>query len=101
MALIVHAAGAYSLLVDQGRFRTRGLGVPIGGAADRTALALGNALVGNAPETPALEIALAGPTLEATASHACVLFGATFQMWINDRPQAASKTFTLLPGDLL
>ena len=45
--LTVVAPGLHTLVVDRGRRRTRSLGVPVGGAADRRALALGNALVGN------------------------------------------------------
>ncbi len=48
MSLLVREAGLQSLLVDRGRERSRALGVPAGGAADRAALALGNALVGKA-----------------------------------------------------
>src|SRR5262249_53247154 len=65
MALRVLEPGLCTLLVDQGRPRTRSHGVPLGGAADRTCLALGNALAGNPPDAPALEITLAGPTLQA------------------------------------
>ena len=65
MSLLVRDAGLLSLLVDCGRPRTRHLGVPLGGAADRQALALGNALVGNEPDAVALEMTLAGPVIEA------------------------------------
>jgi 5-oxoprolinase (ATP-hydrolysing) subunit C len=101
MGLLVHSAGTYSLLVDFGRPRSRSLGVPVGGAADRSALALGNALVGNAPDAAGLEITLAGPTLEATERHGCVVTGAPFSVWVNERPQPIGETFTLQPGDLL
>ena len=49
MSLRVREPGLQSLLVDFGRARARALGVPVGGAADRAALTLGNALVGNDP----------------------------------------------------
>jgi antagonist of KipI len=87
--------------VDAGRPHHRRLGVPVGGAADRAALALGNSLLGNPPFTTALEFALAGPTLEATADHACVVYGAPFGVWINDRAQPLGKTFNLHSGDIL
>jgi len=101
MALIVHSTGTYSLLVDQGRPRTRSLGIPLGGAADVAAYTLGNALVGNPAGAVALEFTLAGPTLEANAEHGCVVYGAAYRVWINDRPQPVGKTFTLRSGDLL
>ena len=101
MSLIVREAGLQSLLVDFGRERSRALGVPVGGAADRAALALGNALVGNVPHAVALEVAFAGPTVEALHSIACVIFGAPFQSTLNGNPLPTGTTFTLEPGDVL
>ncbi len=101
MSLRVREPGLQSLLVDFGRERSRALGVPVGGAADRAALALGNSLVGNAPHALAVEVAFAGPTVEALHPTACVIFGAPFQSTVNDEPVAAGTTFTLEPGDVL
>ena len=97
---VVHP-GLCTLVVDGGRPHGRGLGVPVGGAADRASLALGNALVGNPPDAAALEVALAGPTLVADADLACVLLGAPFDLGTDRRPLAAGKTFTLRPGEVL
>ena len=71
--LTVLRPGLRTLVVDAGRSRSRSLGVPVGGAADRFALAVGNALVGNAPVEAAVEIALAGPVVVADAPLACVV----------------------------
>jgi biotin-dependent carboxylase-like uncharacterized protein len=101
MSLHVVEPGLYTLVVDHGRPRSRSLGVPLGGAADRAALALGNALLGNPPTAAALEISLTGPTLEATAELACVLFGSTFDLATDRRHLSAGKTFTLEPGEVL
>src|SRR5215207_9933925 len=101
MSLVVREAGLQSLLVDFGRERSRSLGVPVGGAADRAALALGNALVGNSPTAVALEVAFAGPTVEALHPTACVIFGAPFQSTVNGTPIAPGVTFTLEAGDAL
>lgn len=87
--------------MDLGRPGTRSLGVPVGGAADRAALAIGNGLVGNPPDTLALEINLSGPTLEANCLLACVLFGAPFTMNSDRQQVVAGKTFTLQPGEKL
>jgi len=95
------APGLCTLVVDRGRPRTRRLGVPVGGAADRFALAIGNGLVGNDPEAAALEVCLAGPTLAADADLACVLFGAPFEMRTDRRPLTAGTTFTLHKGETL
>jgi biotin-dependent carboxylase-like uncharacterized protein len=93
--------GLYTLVVDQGRPATRSLGVPLGGAADQCSLALGNALVGNPSEMAALEIALAGPILEANVPLACVLYGAPFDLATDSRPLRPNNTFTLHPGEQL
>ncbi len=102
MSLTVLDPGPYSLLVDFGRPGSRALGVPVGGAADRAALALGNALVGNPPDAVGLELTLAGPTLRAEHPTACVVFGAPFTLTvIGEGPVPAGTTFTLEPGDVL
>jgi antagonist of KipI len=101
MSLLVREAGLQSLLVDLGRPRSRALGVPVGGAADRAALALGNALVGNAPDALALEAAFSGPAVEALHPTACVIFGAPFQSAVNGTPVPPGTTFTLEAGDVL
>jgi antagonist of KipI len=101
MSLHVLDPGLLSLLVDTGRPRWRALGVPVGGAADRAALALGNALVGNPPDALAVEVTLAGPTLRAEHPTAGVVFGAPFQSTINGRPTPPATTFTLQLGDVL
>jgi 5-oxoprolinase (ATP-hydrolysing) subunit C len=101
MSLRVLQPGLHSLLVDFGRPAARSLGVPVGGAADRTALVLGNALVGNSPNAPALEMTLAGPTLQAGCELAGVVYGAPFTL-SGDRPGlTAGMTFTLRAGDEL
>src|SRR5438067_13329621 len=99
--LHVLSAGLATRVVDQGRPRWRSLGVPVGGAADRAALAVGNALVGNPPDAPAVEFTLTGPTIEADGPAACAVFGAPFSLAVDGRPLTAGTTFTLEPGDTL
>jgi len=99
--LTVLRPGACTLVVDRGRPHCRSLGVPVGGAADRAALAVGNALVGNPDDAAALEVALLGPVLRADRPLACVLFGAPFELHTDQRNLAAGKTFTLRPGEEL
>lgn len=99
MSLHVLDPGLASLVVDLGRPTTRSLGVPLGGAADRASLTLGNALVGNAPNTPALEVCLKGPVLRADAQLGCVLFGAPLSLACGRQALTPGKTFTAQPGD--
>ena len=102
MSLTVLEPGLYSLLVDSGRPSSRHLGVPVGGAADRAAHALGNGLVGNSPHTLALEITMSGPTLRAESRTACVVFGAPFLAAVANKGRVeAGTTFTLEAGDVL
>ncbi len=101
MSLTVLTPGLHALLVDGGRPSSRSLGVPVGGAADRAAWQLGNALVGNRPDALALEVTLSGPTLRADHSTVAVLFGAPFEPRLNGHPLAAGVTFALHPGDVL
>jgi antagonist of KipI len=101
MTLHVVDPGLYTMVVDRGRQGSRSLGVPVGGAADQAALAVGNALVGNPPDAAALEITLAGPTLTAACELACVVHGAPFALTSDRQPLTAGKTFTLEPGERL
>lgn len=101
MSLRVLEPGWHSLVVDFGRPGYRGLGVPLSGAADRTALILGNALVGNPPNVAALEISLAGPTLVAMSELACVVYGSPFELARDGEPLRGGMTFTLQPSQQL
>jgi biotin-dependent carboxylase-like uncharacterized protein len=101
MTIRLDEAGLASLIVDCGRPRSRNLGVPVGGAADRSALALGNAILGNAPDAAALEITLVGPTLTAVDQVAVVLAGAPFALHADQRSLRVNHSFTLEPGEIL
>jgi biotin-dependent carboxylase-like uncharacterized protein len=90
-----------SLIVDLGRPRSRSLGVPVGGAADVFAFTIGNALVGNLPNAPALEVCLVGPTLRAECQLACVVYGPDFGLQCDGQPLVVGKTFTLHAGETL
>jgi biotin-dependent carboxylase-like uncharacterized protein len=99
--LIVLEPGLDFRIVDLGRPRTRSLGVPVGGAADRRAFVLGNALLDNPPDAAALEFALKGPRLRAECDVGCVIFGAPFDAFRGDQRVEVGKTFTLCAGDEL
>ena len=101
MSLRVLSPGTHTLIVDAGRPASRGLGVPVGGPADRGSLALGNALVGNPPFAPALEITLSGPTLLAEIDVGMCVFGSPFRMECNGDSIASGHTFSLKEGETL
>lgn len=64
---------------DQGRHGHQHVGLCPGGAMDPVALALANALVGNAPDAAALEITVLGPDLEFERETLVALCGAEFE----------------------
>lgn len=102
MSFLVQSPGLHSLLTDFGRDSSRALGIPVGGAADRECLALGNALVGNPPDALALEMTLAGPTLLAEAPIFAVVMGASFALRVNEEVDIQpGYTFQLARGDTL
>ena len=65
--LKVVASGLHTTVQDLGRPGYQDIGVPVSGALDGFSLRLGNAMVGNRPEAPALEILFSGPTLQVAA----------------------------------
>ena len=66
-ALEIIAPGAHTTVQDAGRVGFQEVGVPTSGPLDRIGLRLANALVGNGPGTPALEMLVQGPTLKVLA----------------------------------
>lgn len=101
MSLTVLDPGLASRLVDFGRPRTRSLGVPVGGAADRRSLVIANALLGNEDDAAAVEVTLKGPRLRAEADIGCVVYGAPFEIWRDGYPVRSDDTFTLHAGEEL
>jgi biotin-dependent carboxylase-like uncharacterized protein len=90
---------------DLGRPGYRHLGVPLSGALDPEWLAIANALVGNPPQTVALEMRLLGPKLRATAPVTIALAG-EFSARIEDvggltRPAADWCSHVLATGEIL
>jgi antagonist of KipI len=101
MSFRVLEPGLQTLVVDFGRPASRSLGVPVGGAADRWFLELGNALVGNRPNAAALEIGLAGPMLQAGCDLACVVAGPPFEVFRGSERLTVNRTFMLRAGEVL
>lgn len=76
MKLQVLAPGALTTVQDLGRHGWRHLGVGCAGAMDPDAMALANALVGNAEGVAVLELTLLGPTLALPGPTRIALTGA-------------------------
>ncbi len=66
-ALRVIGPGPHTTVQDLGRTGYQDVGVPASGPLDRVSLRLANALAGNPPGAPVLELLLQGPTLEVMA----------------------------------
>lgn len=105
-ALIVKSPGARTLVQDTGFRNGRSQGVPACGVLDRAALRLVNALLGNAPGTEALEVALSSPVLVASEGPVRVAISGTLRGMVQrpdgtSRPVGGWTATTLAPGDAL
>lgn len=105
MSLVVLAPGALTTVQDYGRTNWRHLGVALAGAMDPGAMAVANALVGNAFDAAVLEITLRGPTLALTAPLRLALVGAAVEAQFESSdgvPQSvpSGRPLTLPPGTL-
>ncbi|MGE5277623.1 MAG: 5-oxoprolinase subunit PxpB [Acidobacteriota bacterium] len=76
-------------------------GLPPGGAFDEGALASGNARLGNAPGTGALEMTLLGPELEVLSEVGACVSGASMALERNGVFQRAESPIRLASGDRL
>ena len=87
-ALEVTAVGPLALVEDLGRRGLGALGVPTGGAADRTAHRLANRLVGNPEDAATVELLLGGLRLRARADLLVAATGAPAALAVDRRPVA-------------
>jgi biotin-dependent carboxylase-like uncharacterized protein len=103
--LRVKSPGLHTTVQDLGRDGFADVGVPPSGALDSVALRLANALVGNPPNTAALEVLVSGPTLEAIADSVHVAFvGGTAGVSVEDahhRNIGPGRSVHLKQGDVL
>jgi allophanate hydrolase len=102
--LKVLAPGLHTTVQDFGRPGYQAIGVPVSGALDGVSLRLANALVGNPPGTPALEVLISGPTLEVAADTARVALagsGASLAIGAEKVPVGAGQSVSLPCGDVI
>lgn len=98
MEVIVQRAGMQTTLQDLGRPGHRAEGVPLGGAMDRFALRLANALVGNPENAAALEFSMVGPELEFPEDALVAVTGGDFGGVPRWRPVSVPAGTTLRFG---
>lgn len=100
-ALIVHEAGPGVTVQDLGRPGWLAQGLSRGGAADRLALLEGAALLGQATDCAALEMAGYGGVFEVTESLRIALTGAPMAARAGKRPLEWTAAHRLEPGERL
>jgi biotin-dependent carboxylase-like uncharacterized protein len=99
--IVVEKTGAQALLQDLGRPGYAHLGVSPSGAADRTALRLGNRLVGNKETAAAIECLLGGLVVRSASLHWVAVTGAPTEVLVNGAPTGSHTSIPLRPGDTL
>ncbi|HEY8528566.1 MAG TPA: 5-oxoprolinase subunit PxpB [Paenibacillaceae bacterium] len=100
-ALTVLDPGLLSTVQDLGRPGWQAFGVSAGGAADREAMRIANALVGNPPDAAVLELTLRGGAYRAEREVLVALFGADFEMFADGRPIPCGCPVRLPAGTVL
>ncbi len=94
-------AGLWTTVQDQGRIGHQAFGVPVGGAMDQTAAQLANWLVGNATESPVLEITLLGPTVQINQAVQIAITGANLSPTVSGTSIPMYETVTIDKGSVL
>ena len=106
MGLIVIDPGLSTTVQDGGRIGYREWGVPVGGAFDRGAAGLANALVGNPPDCAVLELTLIGGSYRADGPLALAMAGAPMEARIlaadgSERDLHVPQSWSLREGERL
>lgn len=99
VVLRVEMPGMMTTLQDGGRGGQGHLGVPPSGALDGLSLGLANALVGNTPDTGALEITLIGPRLVVEGGDCVVAITGDAEVMLNDAAVDTFRSLRLKAGD--
>jgi len=94
-------SGLRTTTQDAGRPEYTHIGVPIGGALDKTAMRYANSLVGNALQTPVLELTMTGPRLICESAGKVALAGAQFAARVNNQSVDSRQAIALAAGDEL
>ena len=100
-SLRVLQPGLCTTVQDRGRFGHQRHGVPVCGALDGRALLLANLAVGNPPGQEALEILIAGPTLEVAADSVRVALCGSATLKVDGTTMLPGRSLTLRRGQLL
>lgn len=91
--------GFLSSIQDKGRVGYQELGISGSGAMDEIAFRIANRIVGNDDNTPALEITMIGPQLEATKTTLISVTGGDLSFAVNGKLAPQYTAIQLNPGD--
>ncbi|APY12199.1 allophanate hydrolase [Seonamhaeicola sp. S2-3] len=97
----VLAPGIYSTIQDFGRIGFQEYGVPYSGVMDRKAATLANAILGNSPDLPVLEITMQGPKLQFQCTTTICVTGANLSAKLNNSLFSNNKPMMVKSGDIL
>lgn len=101
MIITFITSGIRTTTQDKGRRGYTHLGIPVSGAIDIPAMRYANHLVGNAIDTPVLEIALSGPQLRCEQAGSIAVTGADFGVLINGQPKSHNERIVVQAGDII
>jgi len=101
MTLDVLGLSGLVTVQDQGRPGWAHLGVPVSGALDLAAAALGNRIVGNPAEAAVLEVTLGSLALRTSAGVWCVLTGAPALLTVDGAAQPFAQAVYAGPGSVV
>lgn len=101
MTVEILEPGLASNIQDQGRPGYYNVGIPPGGAADLSAAAIGNQLVGNDVGAAVIESPYMGPSLRFDTATVVAVTGGTVPVLLNKEPRPQWESFAVAPGDEL
>lgn len=99
--ILVHRSGLFTTIQDLGRYGYQRYGVSVSGAMDRTALRIGNRIVGNPDGEAGLEVTLQGPELEFATGGVIAVTGADLSPTLNGHSIPMWYAVPVRGGDLL
>ena len=99
--MIIRQPGPLSTVQDLGRTGCQSLGFPVSGAMDTRALRIGNLLLGNPENAAAVEMTMAGMTVEFTSAAIIALTGADMAATLNGEPLPPWTAVYVHKGDTL
>lgn len=100
-SLSLLSPGFLTTVQDLGRDHYAHLGLSPSGAADAVSLRLGNLLVGNPPNAPALEMTLTGATIVFNSACPVSLAGSDFGATLDGQAAPRWQTLFVEPGQIL